>query len=109
MTGWQWTAAQGTSFEKVYFNLPFFIKSGCVERAIVSAGGPKISCKGSGVRGKGLVKREQAIEEDAVAPVFSDEERLALQNFYANVSDYYPWPLVNATTTRTLNITTTAA
>lgn len=28
----------------MYFNLPVLIKAGCVERAIASAGGPKISC-----------------------------------------------------------------
>ncbi|KAM0427827.1 hypothetical protein ACHAPT_007284 [Fusarium lateritium] len=44
MTGWYWygeTKKWGTS---VSFNLPFFIKEGCVERAIVSAGGPKLEC-----------------------------------------------------------------
>ncbi|KAJ4258418.1 hypothetical protein NW757_002984 [Fusarium falciforme] len=44
MTGWHWygeTEKWGTS---VAFNLPFTIKAGCVERAIVSAGGPKLEC-----------------------------------------------------------------
>ncbi|RSL48530.1 hypothetical protein CEP54_012877 [Fusarium duplospermum] len=44
MTGWYWygeTKKWGTS---VAFNLPFTIKAGCVERAIVSAGGPKLEC-----------------------------------------------------------------
>ncbi|KAL2678603.1 hypothetical protein Neosp_009352 [[Neocosmospora] mangrovei] len=44
MTGWHWygeTEQWGTS---VAFNLPFTIKAGCVERAIVSAGGPKLEC-----------------------------------------------------------------
>lgn len=45
LTGWRWFDPTSTNFAKVYFNLPFFIKDGCVERAIVSAGGPKIQCK----------------------------------------------------------------
>jgi chitinase len=32
----------------VYFNLDVVLKSGCVERAIVSAGGPSVSCQGMG-------------------------------------------------------------
>lgn len=48
-TGWEWHPATSTSYAYAYFNLDFFIKSGCVERAIVSAGGPKISCTGHGL------------------------------------------------------------
>ncbi|KAI0431298.1 hypothetical protein F5Y09DRAFT_340842 [Xylaria sp. FL1042] len=32
----------------VAFDLPFILKAGCVERAIVSAGGPKLSCQDEG-------------------------------------------------------------
>lgn len=47
LTGWSWTDEDDNgSGGKAEFNLPFFIKDGCVERAIVSAGGPKISCDG---------------------------------------------------------------
>ncbi|KAI9688252.1 MAG: hypothetical protein M1822_001758 [Bathelium mastoideum] len=54
LTDWDWHSVNGISW--VTFNLPFFIKDGCVERAIVSAGGPKISCKGH----SGLKKRSVA-------------------------------------------------
>lgn len=49
LTFWTWEDATGTKGAQVHFYLPFFIKSGCVERAIVSAGGPKIACDPSGV------------------------------------------------------------
>ncbi|KAI0419879.1 class V chitinase Chi100 [Xylaria grammica] len=32
----------------VFFTLPYLIKDGCVERAIKSAGGPKLSCRDNG-------------------------------------------------------------
>jgi chitinase len=58
----------------VYFNLDFFIKAGCVERAIASANGPKISCQGMGWSGKkrqdeGLLLggREEEEQEDRKA------------------------------------------
>ncbi|KAI1131231.1 class V chitinase Chi100 [Nemania abortiva] len=47
LTGWDFHAEDSEYYAYVFFNLPFFIKDGCVERAIVSAGGPKISCKGA--------------------------------------------------------------
>lgn len=47
LTGWDWqemdTGGAASSF------LPFFIKAGCVEDAIVSAGGPRIQCAGQGI------------------------------------------------------------
>ncbi|GKU10636.1 unnamed protein product [Fusarium langsethiae] len=46
MTGWDWkSGGNGNMGHQVSFNLPFFMKSGCVERAIVSAGGPEIKCQ----------------------------------------------------------------
>ncbi|ATY65223.1 class V chitinase [Cordyceps militaris] len=45
LTGWSWQAETDEKSTHVVFNLPFFIKDGCVERAIVSAGGPAISCE----------------------------------------------------------------
>ncbi|RMZ84417.1 hypothetical protein DV738_g462, partial [Chaetothyriales sp. CBS 135597] len=44
LTGWEWHEATLIHNARAYFNLPFIMKSGCVERAIVSAGGPKLSC-----------------------------------------------------------------
>lgn len=57
VTGWDWYEQGGTTFKRVWFNLPLFIKAGCVERAIVSAGGPQLSCIGQGV-GFAQSKRE---------------------------------------------------
>lgn len=42
LTGWIFDADDNGMY--AVFNLPLFIASGCVERAIVSAGGPKLSC-----------------------------------------------------------------
>ncbi|GES64787.1 class V chitinase Chi100 [Aspergillus terreus] len=46
---WDWNDETDDTYAYVYFTLPFFIKEGCVERVIVSAGGPKLSCKGGGI------------------------------------------------------------
>ncbi|KAK4197626.1 family 18 putative glycoside hydrolase [Triangularia verruculosa] len=48
LTGWEWHERTSTRYAHAYFQLPFLMKSGCVERAIVSAGGPKLSCKFEG-------------------------------------------------------------
>lgn len=73
LTGWSWTDATGSNLAKVYFNLPFFIKAGCVERAIVSAGGPKISCQGGGIGLKS--RRRQPTIDDGAANSPEDELR----------------------------------
>lgn len=50
LTGWSWTTGDAGNDQHAYFNLPFFIKAGCVERAIASAGGPSgLSCTGEGL------------------------------------------------------------
>lgn len=48
LTGWDWREATGDTHAKVYFNLPYTMREGCVVRAIKSAGGPKMSCESSG-------------------------------------------------------------
>lgn len=48
LTGWDWREATDDSYAKVYFNLPYTMKDGCVVRAIRSAGGPKVVCEGQG-------------------------------------------------------------
>ncbi|KAI2619289.1 hypothetical protein GGR54DRAFT_138239 [Hypoxylon sp. NC1633] len=58
ITGWDWHSATPSSYPLVYFNIDFFIKAGCIERAIGSAGGPKIACDGQGLGSK---KRNVAI------------------------------------------------
>ncbi|KAI8663858.1 APH domain-containing protein [Fusarium keratoplasticum] len=43
LTNWKWLdGSDHNQGHQASFRLPFFMKSGCVERAIVSAGGPKI-------------------------------------------------------------------
>ncbi|KAL8749817.1 MAG: hypothetical protein Q9199_007462, partial [Rusavskia elegans] len=50
LTGWEWHV-DNERYQHAYFNLPFTIKKGCVERAIKSAGGPGgLSCKGHGLK-----------------------------------------------------------
>ena len=49
LTGWKWSTGNRNGDQHAYFNLPFFIKPGCVERSIASAGGPSgLSCSGQG-------------------------------------------------------------
>ncbi|KAL6805034.1 hypothetical protein GGI42DRAFT_323426 [Trichoderma sp. SZMC 28013] len=43
VTGWEWFRRADDTRE-CRFNLPLLMKKGCVERAIVSAGGPNIDC-----------------------------------------------------------------
>lgn len=46
LTNWKWLdGSNHNQGHQASFRLPFFMKSGCVERAIVSAGGPKIQCE----------------------------------------------------------------
>ncbi|KAL2683450.1 hypothetical protein Neosp_007920 [[Neocosmospora] mangrovei] len=46
LTAWKWLdGSNHNQGHQASFRLPFFMKSGCVERAIVSAGGPKIQCE----------------------------------------------------------------
>ena len=73
MTGWSYD--QDPSGGDAYFNLPFLIKDGCVERAIVSAGGPKIACDGKGLGRRAL--SEDGIltaRTETVAPNLDDKE-----------------------------------
>lgn len=45
LTGWDWHEPTGDKRAFVFFVLPFWMADGCVERAIASAGGPKIQCQ----------------------------------------------------------------
>lgn len=66
LTGWSWTAGDIGNDQHVYFNLPFTMKSGCVERAIASAGGPSgLSCSGKGV---GKERRSLKLESEQKNP-----------------------------------------
>lgn len=97
LTSWNWVAATDTSYALVHFNLPTIIKAGCVERAIVSAGGPKISCVGMGTIG-GLKRdthgplEERGIELVEASYVPPTAEQLeALQAAYANITGVEPY------------------
>lgn len=68
LTGWEWHDATDTKGAFVYFNLPFWMKAGCVERAIASAGGPKIQCQGQGVGPPTALKRDWKEVEVAAVP-----------------------------------------
>ena len=49
LTGWEWHGDCDGGTSQAWFNLDFFIKAGCVERAIHSAGGPEgLQCEGMG-------------------------------------------------------------
>ncbi|KAF1971118.1 class V chitinase Chi100 [Bimuria novae-zelandiae CBS 107.79] len=88
LTGWDWHNADSSNAAYVYFNLPFFIKAGCVERAIVSAGGPKISCDKGGICGVGKKKANAP-----AMPVYTEEEMEEFKMTYGNNStheDYQP-------------------
>ncbi|KAI9727381.1 MAG: hypothetical protein M1834_008452 [Cirrosporium novae-zelandiae] len=73
MTGWKFnTDDEGIS--KAQFNLPFFMKSGCVERAIASAGGPSgLSCDGNGLDLK--TAQRQKVAELAVSKLATTEDK----------------------------------
>jgi hypothetical protein len=48
LTAWEYVESRTDWGTWAYFQLPVIMKAGCVERAIVSAGGPKLSCKDMG-------------------------------------------------------------
>ena len=72
LTGWTW--ASPASGGQAYFNLDFFIKDGCVERAIASAGGPKLSCQNQGFGKRAIdIKPRVDVIPAARPPNFSNE------------------------------------
>ncbi|KAF3003978.1 hypothetical protein E8E14_006528 [Neopestalotiopsis sp. 37M] len=52
VSDWDWHDADDDSYAYVYYYLPGTLKAGCVERAIASAGGPKLSCEDQGYGNK---------------------------------------------------------
>ncbi|POS71414.1 alpha-1,3-glucanase [Diaporthe helianthi] len=86
LTGWTWNDPKGTYGAKAWFNLPFFFKAGCVERAIVSAGGPKLECE---YQGWGKVKR--------IGPADGEMEEIPVdaQTPTKQVVEASPTPLAN--------------
>lgn len=106
LTYWQWIPENDETDAKVYFYLPIAIKAGCVERAIVSAGGPKISCVGGGAAKRSLIGREPTREGPKFLPM-TDDQRAALISVYGNTTtddisaQYAPmdWAAANSTPT----------
>lgn len=90
---WDWNGETDDTYAYVYFTLPFLIKAGCVERAIVSAGGPKLSCVDGGV-GPPIKRRAVEARDDSkkqlstpVFPPFSEEVLQQCLVFYEALND----------------------
>ncbi|KAL8997951.1 MAG: hypothetical protein Q9169_002873 [Polycauliona sp. 2 TL-2023] len=65
LTGWEWHV-DDERYQRAYFNLPFTIKEGCVERAIRSAGGPEgLSCQGHGLKKR---VEPQTVQKPSIQP-----------------------------------------
>lgn len=96
LTGWKFNAATSSSSGSAYFDLPFFIKSGCVERAIVSAGGPKLSCSFQGYIFPPPKKRQETTETTSLSytPSYS------YSSSYSSIPLYTPmtWPSASGNT-----------
>lgn len=112
LTGWDWTAATDNSYAKAYFYLPFFIKDGCVERAIVSAGGPSITCQGGGLADKrrDVLEARAQTAESAVYQVPTEEQLEQMSSLYGpapSVSPTYA-PAVWSSATASSTITSMA-
>ncbi|TEY86654.1 hypothetical protein BOTCAL_0004g00080 [Botryotinia calthae] len=90
VTGWSYTDATSSETAYASWNIDFFIKDGCVERAIVSAGGPKISCTGHSlsVRDSSTAKNST---DPAGPPVYSAEQIAESKAAYANATTYIPY------------------
>ena len=71
LTGWTTEPRAGSNLGRLWFNLPTIMSGGCVERAIVSAGGPKLSCSYWGFLKKNKNRSAggtPAAKEEAVVP-----------------------------------------
>ncbi|KAL4999217.1 hypothetical protein BDV10DRAFT_184626 [Aspergillus recurvatus] len=87
LTGWDWNDATEDEYAKVWFNTDFFMKAGCVERAIVSAGGPKISCDGQPIDWFGrrqLDARTKTFETAKLKPLLPEQEQEAVDAYGAD-------------------------
>lgn len=108
---WDWQEAHDGQAPRVDFTLPFLMKDGCVERAIVSAGGPRIECEKMGAmpirRGASpgaSGPRVVVVELRLTRPrPLSAEERERAVRFYglpsSTVHEYVPmhWNTTNTT------------
>ncbi|KAI9643280.1 hypothetical protein NHQ30_007897 [Ciborinia camelliae] len=90
VTGWRYTNATSSEVAHASWNIDFFIKSGCAERAIVSAGGPSISCKGHSLDLRDLSAVTNSTDP-AGPPNYSAEEIAEFKAAYANATTYIPY------------------
>ncbi|KAL5342014.1 hypothetical protein BJX70DRAFT_405367 [Aspergillus crustosus] len=105
---WDWHDETDDEYAWVEFTLPFFMAAGCVERAIVSAGGPRLECDGQGI---GPTKRRLEIGDDLspvleirdgddrklrtspVRPVFSEELMEQCRAFYRDLNEEHGYSI----------------
>ena len=74
----------------MHFYLPIIIRSGCVERAIVSAGGPKLSCSVQGLPIRRFVEERATQTIGPELLPMTEAERESLISVYGNVTDDTP-------------------
>ncbi len=65
----------------MYFNLPFWIKADCVERAIKTAGGPKLAFQDKGTI---FPFRKRSLGPAPPTPPLTTEKLYAMQIIYGN-------------------------
>lgn len=83
LTGWDWNDATDDDDAYVWFNTDFFMKEGCVERAIVSAGGPKIKCDGQPIDWFDTASAK-ALETAEFKPLTPEQEQEAVDAYGAD-------------------------
>lgn len=81
LTAWEWNDADSDTPAYATFNLPLVFKSGCIERAIVSAGGPKISCQKNG----GDHKENQLNELNQLIQLGLPDQLTEFDSFYRSM------------------------
>ncbi|KAJ9293520.1 CAZyme family GH18 [Paecilomyces variotii] len=85
LTGWEWHGHTDTKYSRAYFNLPFIMKAGCVERAIVSAGGPKLSCE---FQGYDFFKKKRSAAIDPPPPAAASWSMLHKRNLVSETPSF---------------------
>ncbi|KAJ3469378.1 hypothetical protein MRS44_003443 [Fusarium solani] len=83
LTGWDYHGPTDTKDGFANFNLPTTLKAGCVERAIVSAGGPKVQCRqlpGGPIR-LAAVPEEEALEEPHLRKLTGEAREKMLEKY----------------------------
>ncbi|KAI0476854.1 class V chitinase Chi100 [Xylaria cf. heliscus] len=122
VTGWDYVEETDTEYAHVWFYIDFFIKAGCIERAIASAGGPKLSCGKGGLAtkrdleieggsGSGHLDRRAKMRAQPVYRAASGAELAELTSVYgkppASVPTYTPEVWTNTTPVVTVAVITT--